>query len=77
MVNKLLIVSFIIVTNKNCNFWWTTTPTNAHTHNHFTALWTLSGTNWSELVPEGTFRHLDFLVQNGDNTGRCSTTATN
>jgi len=40
-----------------------------HTHNHFMALWTLLG----ELIAEGTFHHLlDFLVQNEDNTGRCT-----
>jgi len=27
--------------------------------------------NPGEPVPEGTFRHLDFLVQNEDITGRC------
>jgi len=29
--------------------------------------------NLGKLLPEGTFRHLlDFLVQNEDNTGRCT-----
>jgi len=37
------------------------------------ALWTMSGTNWVSQLPEGTFRHLlDFLMQNEDNTGRCT-----
>ena len=33
----------------------------------------LVGDNPDETVPEGTFHHLlDFLVQNEDNTGRCT-----
>jgi len=49
------------------------THPHAHTHarNRFRALWTLSGDNPGEPVPEGTFYHLlNFLVQNADNTGR-------
>ena len=43
-------------------------------YNHFMALWTLSQTTrvsqyQGEPVPESTFHHLDFMVQNEDNTG--------
>jgi len=37
---------------------------NTHTHNHFTALWTLSGTTWVSWYQKVTFHHLlDFLMQ--------------
>ena len=49
------------------------THTHTHTHNDFYSSLDFVRDNPGELVPEGTFRHLlDFLVQNEDNTGRCT-----